>query len=163
MRRTREVIIQPNSDGSENRDAGKVFLLTEVDAITAEEWGLRALMALGTSGIVIPQELANMGLIGVVIVGYQALMGAKQSDLLPLWREMLPATVKYKPSEGVILPFNGGLIEEPSTLLHLRQQVMELHTGFTFAELARKFQGLGSAVATSNSPTTSTSPESSEP
>lgn len=161
-RRTREVTIQPNTDGSENRDAGKKFLLTEVDAITAEEWGLRALMALGTSGIVVPQELANLGLIGAVIVGYQAFMGAKQEDILPLWREMLPKTVQYTPSPGVVMPYNPILFEEASTLLHLRQQVMELHTGFTFAELARRFQTLGSAINTANSQTTQTSPNSSE-
>lgn len=162
MRRTREVTIQPNKDGSENRDAGKKFLLTEVDAITAEEWGLRALMTLGTSGVVVPQELANLGLIGAVIVGYQAFMGAKQEELLPLWREMLPKTVKSNPSPGVLLPYDPSLFEEVSTLLHLRQQVMELHTGFTFAELAQRFQTLGSAVSTANSQTTQTSPNSSE-
>lgn len=159
-RRTKEVTIQQNADGS-NRDAGKTFLLTEVDAVTAEEWGLRALMAIGTSGIAIPQELANMGLIGLTIVGYQALMGAKVSEILPLWREMLPATVKYRPSPGVTMPFDASLFEEASTLLTLRKEILELHTGFTFAELAFRFQALGSAV-TSNSSTTKTSPDSSE-
>jgi hypothetical protein len=157
MRRTVTVTIQ--GEPEKNRDAGKTFIVTEVSATQAEEWGLRAIMALGTSGVVVPQELADMGLIGAAIVGYQAFMGAKPSEVLPLWREMLPATVQYQPSPGIKLPYDPSLFEEPSTLLELRKNVLELHTGFTLAELAQKFRAATLAKQTNSSQTTPTFPE----
>lgn len=161
MRRTVSVTIHPSPDGKENRDAGKTFLITEVPATQAEEWGLRALMALGTSGIVVPQEMVDAGLIGAALIGYQAFMGAKPSEVLPLWREMLPACVQYEPSHGIKLPYNDTLIEEVSTRLTLRKAIMELHTSFTAAELAQRLKAATSALSDSQS--TSTSPGSSAP
>lgn len=156
MRRYRELKIEGNPE--ENRDAGKVFVVTEVSAVQAEEWGLRALMALGTSGVVIPEEVAAAGLIGAVMIGYQAFMGASPSEVLPLWREMLPACVTQRASAEVVHPWNPTLVEEPSTLLKLRQMILELHTGFTLAELAQNFK-LAILARQKTSPTTSTSPE----
>lgn len=154
-RRTISVTIDA-TDG--NRDGGKTFVITEVSAVQAEEWGLRALMALGTAGIVVPKELASAGLIGVVLVGYQAFMGAKWEAVSPLWKEMLPQCVQFEPSPGVRMPWNEILVEEVSTLLKLRQSIMELHTGFTLAELAQRLTTATSALGLS-SPNTSTSPE----
>lgn len=138
MRRTRNVTIEGTPD--ENRDAGKVFIVTEVSAVQAEEWGLRALMALGTGGITVPQEMADAGLMGVALISYQAFMGAREDAVMPLWREMLPACVTQSVSAGVTLPWSPILVEEPSTLLQLRQQILELHTGFTLAELAQRLK-----------------------
>lgn len=159
MRRTISVTIVQEPGARENRDAGKTFLLTEADAVQAEEWGLRALMAISTSGIVVPQEIADAGLIGFVLIGYQALMGAKFSEVQPLWKEMLTC-IKFAPSEGILMPWHSTLVEEVSTLLELRKRLMELHTGFTLAEFAQKLKSANSAM--SNLQTTSMSRESSE-
>lgn len=150
MRRVREVTIKAE-DGKENRDTGKTFIITEVSAVLAEEWGLRALMTLGTSGIIVPQEIADAGLIGIAIIGYQAFMGARQEEVMPLWREMIPACVQYKPPTenaggAIAMPWNPVLVEEVSTLLFLREQILELHTGFTLAELAQKLRQASSAL-----------------
>ncbi len=160
MRRTRELKIE--GDPEKNRDAGKTFLITEVDAVQSEEWGLRALMALGTGGITVPQEMADAGLMGVALVSYQAFMGAREDAVLPLWREMLPMCVKQYVSAEVVHPWHPTLVEEVSTLMKLRQQIMELHTGFTLAEIAQKLKAATLALQ-SNSQTTSTSPAPSEP
>lgn len=162
MRRSVPVTIPAAGDSRENRDAGKTFIITEVSATQAEEWGLRAIMALGTSGIVVPKEMADAGLIGAVLVGYQAFMGAKPSEVLPLWREMLPACVTYKPSHDIVLPYNDTLIEEVSTRLLLRQRILELHTGFTLAELAQQFREATLARQQQDSQNTSTSRAPSE-
>lgn len=160
MRRERQVVITSPAEG-ENRDAGKTFIVREVDAETAEEWGLRAMMALGTGGIQVPPELVSAGLLGVVLVGYQAFMGAREEAVLPLWREMLPACVFLRQADGkgnaageeVRQPYYRGMVEEPATLLRLRQTIMELHTGFTLAELASRFATLNSALQQQNSST----------
>lgn len=154
-RRTRTVTIDKPAEGAkENRDAGKVFVVTEVDAIQAEEWGLRAMMALGTGGIQVPPELVSAGLLGIVLVGYQAFMGAREDAVLPLWREMLPACVSLQHSAEVREPFGRHQVEEVSTLLLLRKTVLELHTGFTVAELALRFATLNSALQQQNLSTT---------
>lgn len=164
MRRTRTVVIT-EKEGEQNRDKGKTFVVTEVSAVQAEEWALRALMTLGTSGFIVPQEMADAGLIGVALIGYQAFMGARQEEVLPLWREMLPACVKYKaPAEAasgadILMPWSASLVEEVSTLLTLRQQILEVHTGFTLAEFALRFQQAASASRNTISPDTSTSRE----
>lgn len=140
-------IEKPADPKKENRDAGKIFVVTEVDAIRAEEWGLRAMMALGTGGIMVPKELVNAGLLGVVLVGYQAFMGATEEAVLPLWREMLPACVTFKHSDSVFEPFGPHHVEEVSTLILLRRTILELHTGFTVAELASDFARMSSALS----------------
>lgn len=167
MRRTRSVIITAEP-GKDNRDAGKTFFLTEATALQAEEWGLRAVMALGSSGFIVPQELADAGLIGVAVIGYQALMGASEAAVLPLWREMLPACVQYKaPAEAssgadILMPWSPALVEEVSTLLTLRRQIVELHTGFTLAEFALRLRHATSARQSMSSQAMSTSREPSE-
>lgn len=154
-RRSIDLVIP--EDGA-NRDGGKKYIITEVSAGQAEEWGLRALMALGTSGFIVPQEMADAGLMGAVLIGYQAFMGAREDAVLPLWREMLPACVKYQASEDVLHPYREADIEEVSTRVKLRQKILELHTGFTMAELVLRLQTATLAQAAKNSPTTSTSP-----
>lgn len=155
MRRTLSITIQPAAAGDRaNRDAGKTFVITEVSAVQAEEWALRAMMALGTSGIVVPQEMADAGLIGVALVSYQAFMGAQWEAVAPLWREMLPC-ISYESNPGVRMPFNEGLVEEVSTLLELRRHIVELHTGFTLAELARRLKAASTALQSSQAMPTS--------
>lgn len=150
MRRKSTVTIAKPAEG-ENRDAGKTFVVTEVDAVTAEEWGLRALMAVGTSGIQIPQELLSLGILAIPLVGYQVFMGAKEEAVLPLWREMLPACVSIRHSDTVLQPFERSQVEEVSTLIELRKTILELHTGFTMAELASKFASMSSAFLNQHS------------
>lgn len=150
MRKTRTVVIPQPAEGKVNRDAGKTFLLTEMAAIPTEKWGIRAMMALGTSGIVVPQELADAGILGIALLGYQALMGAEFKAIEPLMDEMMHC-VQYLPSESVRMPFSmfgDSTIEEVSTLLLLREQLLELHTGFTLAEIAQR---LKEAVSAKNS------------
>lgn len=156
-RRTQIVTIPPAPAEAKqpNRDAGKTFVVTEVDAVQAEEWGLRAMMALGTSGIVVPQDMMALGVLAIPLVGYQAFMGAREEAVLPLWREMLSACVTVRHSELVTEPFARHHVEEVSTLLALRQAIMELHTGFTMAELVSKFATMSSAFlqqSSSNTP-----------
>lgn len=155
-RRTQTVSIPPApADAKQpNRDAGKTFIVTEVDAVQAEEWGLRAMMALGTSGIVVPEDMMALGILAIPLVGYQAFMGAKEEAVLPLWREMLPACVATRHSELVTEPFARHHVEEVSTLLELRKTILELHTGFTMAELVSKFATMSSAFLQQSSSST---------
>src|SRR5262245_38745032 len=84
MRKTNHITIQ-----DKGRDNGKVFVLTEKSAVEADKWGIRALLALSRSGVPIPPEFMEMGIIGVLAVGVHRLAGVSFADLEPLLDEML--------------------------------------------------------------------------
>jgi hypothetical protein len=66
-------------------------------------------------------------------------------------------------SPTVSRPLGGdGDIWEVSTLLLLRKELLELHMGFTFAELALTLMATSAAAETEDSPSTPTSPILSE-
>ena len=94
MRKTSHITIQ-----DEGRDKGKVFVLTEKSAIEADKWGIRALLALSKSGVPIPPEFMEMGIIGVLAVGIHRLAGVSFGDLEPLLDEMLTC-VEIMPTPG---------------------------------------------------------------
>jgi hypothetical protein len=128
MRKTKNVTID-----AEGRDKGKVFVLTEKSAIEADKWGIRAMLALSKSGVPIPQEFMEMGIIGVLAVGIHRLAGASFADLEPLLDEMLTC-VQIMPTPerpDVIRKLLSDDIEEVKTLSTLRKEVFALHTGFS--------------------------------
>jgi hypothetical protein len=128
MRKTTNVTIQ-----DEGRDKGKVFVLTEKSAIQADKWGIRALLALSKSGVPIPPEFMEMGIIGVLAVGIHRLAGASFADLEPLLDEMLTCVEVMPTPErpDIIRKLTPDDIEEVKTLTTLRMEVFRLHTGFS--------------------------------
>jgi hypothetical protein len=146
-RRTAEITIT-----DEGRDKGKVFLITEMPARTAEKWANRVLIALGKgAGPAIAREIdENAGWAGLVAVGMSTL-GALQWEGVaePLLDEML-ACVDIYPTPGnksVKRPLFTGSddVEEVRTFITLRKAVLELHMGFPLADLLSK---LGRALPT---------------
>lgn len=133
-------------NGKESRDKGKTFLITEKPAMEIEKWAYRAIMALGSSGIAVSQEIVELGVIGISLLAYQTFMGADFKEVEPLMDQMLEC-VQMVPSEGVVMPLYIGSIEEVTTLTMLRREILELHSGFTFAELASKLKAAASARA----------------
>jgi hypothetical protein len=146
-RRTKSITLS-----EDNRDKGKVFLLTEMPAHKAEKWACRALLALIKSGVQIPDEMAQAGMAGVAAMGSSFLTsmgGVKWAELEPLLDEMMTC-MQTIPSPGIIRPLcvidGAEDIEEVKTLITLRKEVLELHLGFSLAERlatsATKVQGV---------------------
>jgi len=134
LRKTSIVVI-PETD-SANRDRGKQYLITEKSALEAEKWAARALFALGKSGIDIPEEAAQAGMAGIAIIGLKALLSMNFADAEPLLNEMM-SCIEYIPNPSnpsVKRPLFDGDIEEVTTLLKLRSEVFNLHTGFSIAD-----------------------------
>jgi hypothetical protein len=144
MRQERYVTITSGTTDT-NRDHGKRFLLVEMPAYDLEEFYMRALMALGTSGIAIPQDMVDAGAIGLALIGYQAFMGSDPSIVKPLKDEMMQKCVFSSPTDDVRMPWSPMLIEEVSTLRRLREEWLVLHTGFTLAALAQTVMEMGAA------------------
>ncbi len=160
MRKTKLVIIPATPV---TRDSGKTFLLTEKDAVSTEKWAQRAILAMAASGIDIPPEVIRMGLGAIVAAGFRSLMTMAFADAEPLLDEMLSCVqvVPDRTKPDVVRRLDPEDIEEVATLLLLRSEVVELHTGFSIAGWLSK---LGQSAATnpqSTSPDMPTSPKSS--
>lgn len=122
---------------ADGRDFGKVFVLREMSASDAEEWGLRALSALLASGVEIPDDIAKAGLMGVARMGIAAFGGMPWALLKPLLAEMFTC-VRFQPVAGVDAVTRELVeddIEEVSTRIKLRAELFKLHMGFLLAAI----------------------------
>lgn len=162
MRKTKLVIVPGTKD--ETRDAGKAFLITEMPAVKAEKWAMRALLAVASSGADIPPEVVKMGAAALMAAGFRALLTMAFADAEPLIDEMMQCVVLVpdRTRQDVTRPVDEDDIEEVSTLMLLRSEVIELHTGFSPAAFLSK---LGAAARTTGFDTenTQTSPDPSAP
>lgn len=143
------------------RDSGKLFQLTEMSADAAERWAFRALFAITRNGVDVPDDLQSMGMGALVAFGVRGLLTMGFADAAPLLDEMM-ACVEIVPDPSkrdVVRPIDPEDVEEVQTRLWLRDQVWELHTGFTIAGF---LSTLGQS-ATNQTPATSGTPMSQEP
>lgn len=144
----KQIDVRISTDG---RDKDKVFFLTEMPALQAEKWAMRALMAVARSGIDIGQ-VANGGMQALAVIGIQAVMKLDFGDAEPLLDEMLTC-IQIKPNPqnpGIVRPLMPDDIEEVSTLFELRKEVLDLHMGFSQNAGLSK-QTSGNEVPASNS------------
>jgi hypothetical protein len=133
MRKTLEVTIS-----AEGRDKGRVYLITEMPATQLEKWAARALLALASSGVYIPEDVAQAGIAGIARLGLQMLGGIKFPEAEPLMDEMM-ACVQYRAIDRQHpdippRPLNESDIEEVATRVQLRKEWFTLHTGFSIAD-----------------------------
>lgn len=164
-RRTKIVTVD-----AEGRDKGKTFLVTEMAPRKAEKWAARVLFAIAKGGgdDREAEEVAAGGMAGLAAVGLRSFTRVDFDDAEPLLDEMMEC-VSFIPDKSKLdqttgEPFKRGLveddIEEVSTILALRSEVIEIHTGFSPAAF---LSSLGAAAkAKLNSSTTGTSPNPSD-
>ena len=113
------------------RDAGRVFRLTEMPAAKADNWAMRALIALAIGGVDLQGIIPQQGMIGMVGATLGALGRIKPEDAIPLLNELLDC-VEIIPEGGRPRPLNldFGDVEDFTTLWRLRKEVFALHTDF---------------------------------
>jgi hypothetical protein len=158
-RKVAEVIIPADDPG---RDKGKKFRITEMPALQAERWAIRAITAIGKRGIEVPDEALQLGMGGIAAVGLRAIVQIEFADAEPLLNEMM-ACVQIDMGNGVVRPLTDSDIEEVATIIRLRGETIGLHVGFSLADaLSRLRSGSASALPT-NSSDPSTSPSTSQP
>jgi hypothetical protein len=126
------------SEAPGERDNGKTFILTEMDAYAGQDWALRALLALAASGVQLPDGALQTGMAGLASFGITALLQAPYAALRPLLDEMLAqAKYEHKDSKGkatppqAIVPGPNCCVEEIKTFLTLHKALLFLHTGFS--------------------------------
>lgn len=161
MARKTKIVTMPADAG---RDAGKTFVLTEMDAATGERWAFRALFAMASNGADIPPEVQNMGWGALAAFGVRSLLTMQFEEAVPLLDEMMDCIVVLPDPKkpNVTRPIDADDIEELTTRLLLRSEVFNLHTGFSIAAFLQEL-GKKAAARASNTSNTPISPEPSEP
>jgi len=123
----------------ENRDHGKVFRITEMDAWDAYDWASRVFFALMNTGVEIPEHVLESGMAGLAamtesdfmrfIFGMMAKIPYQQGkpilDHLLTCVEIQPDPLKLNFRSNILAD-----IEEPSTFLTLQKEAFSLHFGF---------------------------------
>ena len=143
-RKTKEIRITSGT-AETNRDFGKVFTITEMSAVSTEQWASDALHGLAQSGVDLPDDIKSTGTMGIATLGLKAL-GGMPSEMLHGLMDRMMATVTYYPdpnhreiSRGygstTGQAFFENDIEEVSTLIRLRAECFSVHTGFTWADV----------------------------
>jgi hypothetical protein len=141
MARRKETLTIPGtrSEAPGERDNGKIFILTEMDAYSGQDWALRALLALAASGASLPDGALGAGMASLAGFGVTALLQAPYGALKPLLDEMLAQAryqhhdTKGKPSGEPqhIVAGPNCCVEEIKTFLTLHKALLFLHTGFS--------------------------------
>lgn len=128
---------------AEGRDHGKRYFIREWTADRAEDWGVRALIAIARSGADIPDAVGtNAGMMGVAMMGLRSMSNIDSKEVTGLLNELLEC-VQIMPNDQddrVKRPLGTGQddIEEVTTRLRLKSEVFALHTGFSLAEVKQK-------------------------
>lgn len=121
-----------------DRDKGKRFVITEMPALQAERWALRAILALTHAGAELP-EGEKAGFAAIALAGIQSLQKLQFAEVAPLLDEMMDC-VKIIPDPKnidfmrplVMNQGDGDDIEELQTIFELRERIFRLHAAFFF-------------------------------
>jgi hypothetical protein len=160
----KEAIVTITRDG---RDRGKVFTIREMPAAQATEWFDRAMQLIARSGIDVPPDIFEHGPAGFAVIGIGAAMSAvgraPYSDVKPLLEELMNCVVSLRsPGTAVDITMPAAImsqIEEVATILHLREEVLSLHLGFSLAARLSEFRTMAALMMGGNGLNTETSPE----
>jgi hypothetical protein len=117
---------------AEGRDKGKLFKLTEMSASQGEHWAVRALLAIGRTGIELPDGIEKAGFSAIASFGLGLIMKLPIEEADILLAEMMQC-IQIVPN-----PQNRELtralieddIEEVKTRVLLRKAVFDLHVDF---------------------------------
>jgi hypothetical protein len=158
-RKVAEVIIPADDPG---RDKGKKFRITEMPALQAERWAIRAITAIGKAGIEVPDEALDLGMGALAGVALRAIVQIEFDDAMPLLAEMM-ACVQRDMGNGVVRALTEDDIEEVPTILKLRGETIALHVGFSMADVMSRLRSGSASALPANSSDPATSPSTSQP
>ncbi len=158
MSRKVATVVVPHFDGTNNRDEGKVFQITEWPAAVAEKWGIKIMLAYNRSGGAIPMDVRGIGMEGIAILGINTfLRGNVVSDeVIPLLDELLTCVkvIRDKRFPEVATDFDDDDTEEVVTRLWLRGEVLSLHINFSVLDaLTSLLRTIMASPASSDIPT----------
>jgi hypothetical protein len=135
MARKQETFVP--TDGRD-KEKGQHYLITEMPALKAERWAVRALLALAHAGVQMPDGAESAGMAAIAHAGLQSLQNLDFEEARPLLDEMWTCVSvipdpKKNPSIQRPLVMNemeGDDIEEITTMWKIREAIFRLHTAF---------------------------------
>lgn len=157
--------IRPHTITSEGRDRGKIYIITEMSALDGDRWATRALGAVARSGVDVPPHIMQLGMGGILAMGFKAILGMQFDEAKPLLDDLMACVTRQEEKVPDGRPLVESDIEEILTYSLLRSEVFELHTGFSVAVyLSRQWAAAEerSKQIELNSQNTATSVETSE-
>lgn len=127
-----------------SRDHGKTFRVTEMSADAAERWAFKLLLAFANAGARLPDGVLDAGMAGIqatlpglLIQGIRSLAGLRYEDAEPILDAMMSCVEFKGPGTETYFALQGaGLsqVEEVTTLLKLRYEVLQVHLNFSLAD-----------------------------
>lgn len=143
---------------AEGRDKGKTFVIKEMSASSAEWWAIRAIKGVIAAGVNVPDHLQGAGMAAVAVMGLRAFAEMHPRDLKELMDEMFDCIFIQRDNNPNLVqrPLEED-IEEIATRLKLREEWLELHTGFSLAAVSQPSTPV--TAAGQNSSTTPISPQ----
>ena len=138
MARKTRVVTVPMFPACDNRDLGRMFYIEEWPASKADDWIQRLGYAFNKNGGQLPMDLTAIGWEGIAIIGINTFLrgNADPSVMIPIGNELLECVKgiirdpKFPDVVTSIMPDVD--IEEVATRWWLRDQVVSVHTGFSF-------------------------------
>lgn len=109
----------------QNRDQGKVFVITEMPARQAHDWATKALFAVMNAGVELADDTLSMGMAGLMAAGMGSIAKIPHAVAKPLLDELLTC-VQIKQELTTRDLFDGD-IEEAVTYFDLERVVLTMH------------------------------------
>lgn len=113
---------------ADNRDKGRTYIITEMDAFEGEDLGVKILLALTACGVEIPDT--STGMAGLAAVGIAAMAKLPYSTVKPILDDMLTHVVYQHAPKHPPMKLDNVNVSETSTLLEIRKAFIRLHLGF---------------------------------
>jgi hypothetical protein len=151
MRRTMSYKVE-----DKGRDEGKLFLITEMAASHAENWAMRALLALMNGEVEVPEDVASLGMAKLAEIGLKKLGSLSFEVAEPLLAELMTC-IQIIPDPlktHVVRPLIESDIEEVATRIKLKWEVLNLHVDFSQAVALSKSKLKPAAAKAESSPVT---------
>lgn len=116
----------------DNRDKDKQFILTEMPALQAHYWAVKAILAIAKNGVELPDGFEESGMAGIAKLGLELVFKLPYEIARELLDDLLKC-VKIIPNPqapNVVRDLIADDIEEIQTYFKLEVEVFKLHVGF---------------------------------
>lgn len=116
----------------EGRDKDKQFILTEMPALQAHYWAVKAILALGKNGVDLPEGFEESGMAGIAKLGIELVFKLPYDIARELLDDLLTC-VKCIPDPqkpNITRNLIADDIEEVKTYFNLEIEVFKLHVDF---------------------------------
>lgn len=113
---------------ADNRDKGRTYIITEMDAFEGEDLGVKILLALANAGVDVGDT--SRGLAGLAAVGIAAMAKLPYVVVKPILNDMLKYVVYQHAPKHPTMPIGTDNVWETSTLIEIRKGFIKLHLGF---------------------------------